>query len=54
MAQLNFSYRKEFPLEKAKKLLSTETIAVIVYGVQRTRSGNEYALLTVERNRGST
>ena len=41
MAKLNFGgveeevvTREEFPLEKAREVLSTETIAVIGYGVQ--------------------
>ena len=41
MAQINFGgvnetvvTREEFPLEKARKVLENETIAVIGYGVQ--------------------
>ena len=47
MAQINFGgvnetvvTREEFPLEKARKVLENETIAVIGYGVQQfVRSG---------------
>ena len=42
MAQINFGgvnetvvTREEFPLEKARKVLENETIAVIGYGVHR-------------------